>query len=89
MCWNNKYAHTAQTAVIMQAPPEVPTDYKPRLSPEKEKKLSEKLDLSRTADWPELVLTEVRELIKEYGSLFTLDYMELGETAVVRHHISL
>ena len=81
--------HTAQTTVIMQAPPEVPTDYKPRLSPEKEEMLFEKLDLCQTADWLELVQTEVKELIKEYSSLFVLDDTDLGKTAVVRDHILL
>ena len=73
----------------LASPNDALENYKPRLSPEKEKRLFEKLALSGMATWPENVQEEVRELIKEYRSLFTQDDLDLGKMAVVKHHITL
>ena len=59
------------------------------LSPEKEKLLFEKIDLSGIEDWDPEDQRQVRELFKEYGQLFALDDLDLGHTSVVKHGIKL
>ena len=59
------------------------------LSPEKEKLLFEKINLSGIKDWEPEDQTQVRELFKEYGQLFALDDLDLGHTSVVKHEIKL
>ena len=55
------------------------------LSPEKERLLFEKIDLSRIADWDQ----EDKRQVREYDQLFTLDDLDLGYTSVVKHEIKL
>ena len=57
------------------------------LSPEKERLLFEKIDLSGIIDWDQE--EQVRELFREYGRLFALDDLDLGHTSVVKHEIKL
>ena len=50
------------------------------LSPEKEKLLFDKIDLTGISQWEPAEQEEVRELFKEYGRLFALDDLDLGHT---------
>ena len=59
------------------------------LSPEKEKLLFERIDLTGISQWEPAEQEEVRELFKEYGRLFALDDLDLGHTSVVKHKIKL
>ena len=59
------------------------------LSPEKEKLLFEKIDLTGISQWEPADQEEVKELFREYGRLFTLDDLDLGHTSVVKHKIKL
>ena len=59
------------------------------LSPEKEKLLFERIDLTGISQWEPAEQEEVRELFREYGRLFALDDLDLGHTSVVKHKIKL
>ena len=59
------------------------------MSPEKEKLLFEKVDLTGISKWDPADQEEVRELFKEYGKIFALDDLDLGHTSVVKHEIKL
>ena len=59
------------------------------LSPEKEKLLFEKVDLSGTKEWSSEDQEKVKELFREYGQLFALDDLDLGHTSIVKHKIEL
>ena len=59
------------------------------LSPEKEKLLFEKIDLSGANEWSSEDQEKVKELFKEYGQLFALDDLDLGHTSIVKHKIEL
>ena len=66
------------------------------ISPEKHKLTSEevdllmsKIDFSGIRDWKSEEQKEVIDLIIEYGSLFALKDMDLGETDKVKHSIKL
>ena len=59
------------------------------LSPEKEKLLFEKIDLSGITNWEQEKQRQVWELFREYGQLLALDDLNLGHTSVVKHEIKL
>ena len=59
------------------------------LSPEKEKLLFEKIDLSGIREWNSDDKEGIYNLFKEYGQLFALDDLELGHTSMVKHKIEL
>ena len=59
------------------------------MSPEKEKLLFEKIDLSGVNEWSSEDQEKVKELFREYGQLFTLDDLDLGHTSIVKHKIEL
>ena len=59
------------------------------LSPEKEKLLFEKIDLSGANEWSSEDQEKVKELFREYGQLFALDDLDLGHTLIVKHKIEL
>ena len=59
------------------------------LSPEKEKLLFERIDLTGISQWEPAEQEEVWELFREYGRLFALDDLNLGHTSVVKHKIKL
>ena len=59
------------------------------LSPEKEKLLFEKIDLSGANEWSAEDQEKVKELFREYGQLFALDDLDLGHTSIVKHKIEL
>ena len=62
---------------------------KKEVSDERLEKLFSKLDLSGIEDWGGEDQQEVRVLIAEHASLFTLDDLDLGKMSVVKHHIKL
>ena len=59
------------------------------LSPEKEKLLFKRIDLTGISQWEPTEQEEVRELFREYGRLFALDDLDLAHTSVVKHKIKL
>ena len=59
------------------------------LSPEKEKLLFDRIDLTGISQWEPAEQEEVRELFREYGRLFALDDLDLGHASVVKHKIKL
>ena len=59
------------------------------LSPEKEKLLFEKIDLSSTENWDPKLQEEAKSLFREYGQLFALESLVLGHTSMVKHNIKL
>ena len=52
-------------------------------TPERLDKLFEKLDLSVAQAWTDQERQEIRDLLKEYNDLFTLEDLELGKTSLV------
>ena len=61
----------------------------PRLTSEQTDKMFMKLDLSGIDKWAVEHQKEIRGLIKEFGSLFTLDDLDLGKTVIIKHSIKL
>ena len=61
----------------------------PELTPEQTEKLFKKLDLSSIKEWSAEDKEEVRALISEFGSLFAIDDLDLGNMAIVKHTIKL
>ena len=59
------------------------------LRPAQINKLFQKLDLSGIKEWAKEDEESVKSLIKEFGSLFTLDNLDLGKTSIVKHNIKL
>ena len=55
------------------------------LSPEQQKKLNNKLDLTGIEEWSPEDKKAVDELFKEYGRLFALEKNDLGHTTKVKH----
>ena len=61
----------------------------PPLTPEKEKLLFSKIDLSGTNNWDPQHIKQTRELFKDYAHIFTLESLDIGHTSVVKHKIKL
>ena len=59
------------------------------LSPEQQKKLSSKLDLTGIEGWSQEDKKAVDELFKDYGRIFALEKNDLGHTTKVKHKIRL
>ena len=57
------------------------------LSPEQQKKLNSKLDMTGIEEWSQEDQKAVDELFKEYGRLFALEKNDLGHTTRVKHKI--
>ena len=57
------------------------------LSPEQQKKLNSKLDMTGIKEWSQEDKRAVDELFKEYGRLFALEKNDLGHTTRVKHKI--
>ena len=51
--------------------------------------LLKKINLSGIRDWDEEDKKEVKKLIKEFGSLFVLNNLDLGRTYIIKHTIKL
>ena len=62
---------------------------KPESMPERLDNLFSKLDLSGIQEWPEDLQQKVHDLVVKYQHLFTLNDLELGKTAKVKHKIKL
>ena len=62
---------------------------KPELTPEKEKLLFNKIDLSGTTDWDPELLNKARQLFRDYAHIFALDSLDMGHTSMVKHKIRL
>ena len=56
---------------------------------ERQKALTEKLDLSGLAGWTDDLATKTRNLLMEYHNLFSLEKSEIGQTKMVKHTIML
>ena len=59
------------------------------LSPEQQKKLNSKLDMTGIEEWSQEDKKAVDELFKEYGRLFASEKNDLGHTTRVKHKIQL
>ena len=59
------------------------------LTPEKEKFLFSKLDLSGTKDWNPELKEEISKLFHEYAHIFALENLDKGRTSMVKHKIKL
>ena len=59
------------------------------MTPEKEKLLFSKIDLSGTNIWDPEHIKQTRELFKDYAHIFTLESLDMGHTLVVKHKIKL
>ena len=57
------------------------------LSPEKQKKLNSKLDMTGIVEWSQKDKRAVDEVFKEYGRLFALEKNDLGHTTKVKYKI--
>ena len=67
-----------------------PTNPKvPELTPEKEKLLFSKIDLTCEQDWDSVLIEEARQLFCEYAHIFALESLETGHTSMVKHKIRL
>ena len=61
----------------------------PKLTPEKEKLLFSKIDLTGTNDWDPELMEETRKLFYEYAHIFALESLDMGHTSMVKHKIRL
>ena len=59
------------------------------LSPEQQKKLNSKLDLTGIKEWNQEDKEAVDELFKDYGRIFALEQNDLGHTTKVKYKIRL
>ena len=49
----------------------------------------DKVHLSRCTEWNPVDQQEVRKILTEYADIFAKDNLNLGQTSVVRHKITL
>ena len=61
----------------------------PELTPEKEKLLFSKIDLTGAQSWDPVLIEEARQLFNEYVHIFTLESLDMGHTSMVKHKIRL
>ena len=61
----------------------------PELTPEKEKLLFSKIDLTGAQGWDPILIEEVQQLFCEYAHIFTLESLDMGHTLMVKHRIRL
>ena len=61
----------------------------PPSTPEKEKLLLSKIDLSGTKNWDLEHIKQARDLFKDFAHTFTLESLDMGHTSVVKHKIKL
>ena len=61
----------------------------PILLGDKQEKLFSEIDLCGTRHWTQEQKEQVRQLFVEFGSLFTLDSLDLRKTSLVKHKIRL
>ena len=61
----------------------------PKLTPEKEKLLFDKIDLSGADSWDPKLVEEAKQLFHEYAHIFALENLDMGHTSMVKHKIRL
>ena len=61
----------------------------PKLTPEKEKLLFSKIDLSGDENWDPELIKEAKQLFCEYAHIFALENLDMGHTSMVKHEIRL
>ena len=61
----------------------------PELTPEKEKLLFSKIDLTGVQGWDPVLIEEARQLFCEYAHIFALESSDIGHTSMVKHQIRL
>ena len=67
-----------------------PTNLKvPELTPEKEKLLFSKIDLTGMQGWDPVLIEEARQLLREFAHIFALESTDMGHTSMVKHKIRL
>ena len=67
-----------------------PTNLKvPELTPEKEKLVFSKIDLTCAQGWDSVLIEEARQLFCEYTHIFALESLDMGHTSMVKHKIRL
>ena len=67
-----------------------PTNLKvPELTPEKEKLLFSKIDLTGAQHWDPVLIEKAQQLFHEYAHIFALESLDMGHTSIVRHKIRL
>ena len=61
----------------------------PELTPEKEKLLFSKIDLTGVQGWDPVLIKEAQQLFHEYAHIFALESLDIGHTSMVKHKIRL
>ena len=61
----------------------------PKLMPEKEKLLFNKIDLSGDAKWDPDLIEKVKQLFRDYAHIFALESLDMGHTSMVKQKIRL
>ena len=61
----------------------------PKLTPEKEKFLFDKIDLSGADGWDPKLVEEAKQLFREYAHIFALESLDMGHMSMVKHEIKL
>ena len=61
----------------------------PELTPEREKLLFSKIDLTGAQGWDPALIKEARQLFREFAHIFALESTDMGHTSMVKHQIRL
>ena len=61
----------------------------PELTPEKEKLLFSKIDLTGAQGWDPALIEEAQQLFREYAHIFALESSDIRHTSMVKHQIRL
>ena len=61
----------------------------PELTPEKEKLLFSKIDLTGAQGWDPALIEEAQQLFHEFAHIFALESTDIGHTSMVKHQIRL
>ena len=61
----------------------------PKLTPEKERLLFNKIDLSGVDSWDPKLIKEAKQLFREYAHIFALESLDMGHTSMLKHEIRL
>ena len=61
----------------------------PELTPEREKLLFSKIDLTGVQGWDPALIEEAQQLFCEFAHIFALESTDMGHTSMVKHKIRL
>ena len=61
----------------------------PELTPEREKLLFSKINLTGAQGWDLALIEEARQLFHEFAHIFALESTDMGHTLMVKHQIRL